>query len=641
MITSKEVFAKRKEGALDEAYEMATELINGSERGEWDIKAFAWCVIDLIKRDAKLERRQNFHHYAHQLKILEIDPSDNVLTDQRRYVLNLCNPSGPDILKAKALSKGGHHQESLNLYKKILSNGDRSESIETSFAWELYRVAKTMVEQNPPNFNGAKGYLNDYLGLTTEKPSLLHTCFLQLADKISKESQLKLGVFVRIWKLEYLRSEDYEPFITSDGKVLLSLAEKVVQQASKDAFDRNDQEGLQYILPFINKCIDRFPDNLWLKLRKAKTLMAMDRHNEALSFGLDVVKNKMNDYWAWELLGDIYQAVLPKTALSCYCKSLLCSKDINFVGKVKIKLAELLVKNKDYPQAKLEIEEVINYRVNKGQKIPEVVEILKCQSWYETEVAVFSNQEFYKKKSPMAEKLLYNDLPWVNGVVGEVFTTKTQPNKPKLRLHIESGTTPMETSIPASKFSINEKKLGMGIRIKGGCDIEGRFQIYALESRDATDKWDIFDECIGVVDHVNQKKNLLHFMVSRNIDGIIRFADLSDEFDEGDAIAVRISQYTSKQGVGYRVLTSRRTTMPISEDLVKPFESSVREENGMGFTDNDIFIPPPIIKKYNIKNDDYLTGKAILNYNKKRCEWGWKALIINSVDRHELESVQL
>lgn len=105
MITSKDVFSKRKEGELDEAYTMAAELINNPERDDWDIKAFAWCVIDLIKRDVKSGRQQNLSHYTQQLEHLEIDSSDNILIDQREYTLKLCKPSGQDILKAKALSK--------------------------------------------------------------------------------------------------------------------------------------------------------------------------------------------------------------------------------------------------------------------------------------------------------------------------------------------------------------------------------------------------------------------------------------------------------------------------------------------------------------------------------------------------------
>ena len=51
MITSKEVFAKRKEGAIDEAYKMALELMAAPQVDGWDQKAFGWCLIDLIKRE--------------------------------------------------------------------------------------------------------------------------------------------------------------------------------------------------------------------------------------------------------------------------------------------------------------------------------------------------------------------------------------------------------------------------------------------------------------------------------------------------------------------------------------------------------------------------------------------------------------
>ena len=54
MITSKDVFAKRKEGCLDEAFQMAVELMKNPQRDEWAVKAFAWCIISLINRDARL-----------------------------------------------------------------------------------------------------------------------------------------------------------------------------------------------------------------------------------------------------------------------------------------------------------------------------------------------------------------------------------------------------------------------------------------------------------------------------------------------------------------------------------------------------------------------------------------------------------
>jgi len=631
VVTSKDVFSKRKEGDLDQAYTMAAELINNSEVGEWDIKAFAWCVIDLIKRDAKSGHLQNLSYYSQQLKNLEISSSDNILIDQRQYALKLCNPNGPDLLTARSLSKQGDHLESSFLYRKLLNNGDNSGEVQTGLAWEFYRLSKAMIEQDPPNFNGAKRHLNDYFKLNVEKPSLLHTCFLQLADKIAKEGKLNMGAFAKIWGLKYLRPDDYEPFRTDDGEMYPSLAERVIQHASKDAFLRNAKEELQYLLPFIAGCINKYPDNLWLKLSNARALMATGRNDDALLYALEVVKGKINDYWAWELLGDVHKLTSEKNALSCYCKALLCSKDINFVGKVKIKLAELLAKNSNYAQAKFEVEEVANYRIDNSQKIPEAAELLRGQSWYEGETAVISNQKFYVENSPVAEELIYRDLPWINAVLGDIFTIDGKPNKPKRKLYIHLATIPVEISIPESKVSINKKDSGLGLKVKGEYDNENRFQVYALEKRDVIDKWDIFNENIGVVDHVNEQKQLLHFIVNQNINGIIRYSELIDKFEEGDAIAVRVAKYTSKQGIRYKVLTSCRTTESIPESLVKSFQDNVREDKGMGFTSSGIFIPPPMVKAHNIKDGVYIAGKAILNYNKKRSEWGWKAFFISGV----------
>ena len=632
MITSKDVFAKRKEGSLDEAYQMALELMKNPQPDEWDIKALAWCIISLIKRDASLGHPQNLPDYSQQLENLNIDPSDEVLTNKKQDALKLCKPNGLEILKAKTLSKEGRHQESVNLFRKILNEGDHSEDVQTGLAWGLYRLAKTMINQEPPNFHGSKKHLNDYFKLQVDKPSLLHTCFLQLADKLAKENKLNMGVFARIWGLEYLRPEDYEPYKTEEGNVFPSLAERVVLHASKDAVTRSAEEDLNYILPFINECIIKFPDNLWLKYRKAGTLLSIGQNDEAIPLGLEVVKNKFNEYWAWELLGDIHKQNSPETALSCYCKSLLCSKDINFVSKVKIKLAELLIEIKDFSRAKFEIEEIITYQVQNKKRVSDSTELLKAKQWYEETSVPASNTEFYESHAPSAEELLYSNLPWIDGVVGESYTIDDKPNKPRRKLYIHSSSIPFEVSVPESKVLISGLKPGMGIKIKGEKDKENRFQVYTLKKRDTTIDWDIFEEHIGVVDHINTQKKLIHFIVSYTIDSVIQFSELEDRFLEGEAIAVRVHKYTSKRGTRYRTLTAKKTTKSIPKSILKAFEEEVREKDGMGFTvEEGIFIPPPIVNANNIKDGDRVSVKAIINFNKKKLEWSWKAISIDNV----------
>lgn len=94
MITSKDVFAKRKSGQLDEAYKMAVELVKVNASDEWNFKALAWCLIDLLKRDSQSNQQQNLAYYSQQLQSIDVAANDEILTTQVQYALSLCNPNG-------------------------------------------------------------------------------------------------------------------------------------------------------------------------------------------------------------------------------------------------------------------------------------------------------------------------------------------------------------------------------------------------------------------------------------------------------------------------------------------------------------------------------------------------------------------
>ncbi len=50
--------------------------------------------------------------------------------------------------------------------------------------------------------------------------------------------------------------------------------------------------------------------------------------------------------------------------------------------------------------------------------------------------------------------------------------------------------------------------------------------------------------------------------------------------------------------------------------------------NGMGFTESEIFIPTHLVLEHRLKDGQTISGTAVLNFNKKRGNWGWKALSI-------------
>ena len=56
---------------------------------------------------------------------------------------------------------------------------------------------------------------------------------------------------------------------------------------------------------------------------------------------------------------------------------------------------------------------------------------------------------------------------------------------------------------------------------------------------------------------------------------------------------------------------------------------SISPQNSFGFVDR-IFVDPTKVKEYNLNNGNPVRGKAILSYNKKNDDWGWKCFEISS-----------
>ncbi|MFC2973268.1 type IV pilus biogenesis/stability protein PilW [Azotobacter bryophylli] len=632
MITSKEVFAKRKEGAIDEAYKMALELMASPQVDAWDRKAFGWCLIDLIKRDVKNGSTENLPHYRRQLESIEFDPSDDVLTKGICNALSLCNPFGQKISEAKALSKNGRHAEAIAIYRKVWANGDADQEIQTSFGWELYKHAKELMAGENFNLGAVKRNLSDYLKLDLDKPSILHSCVLQLAAKLAGQDKLSMLAFSRQWNFKYLRPEDFERYRAEDGKEYPSLAEKAILHAGKEAASSEKAEEQAYMLLFIDLAIERFPDNVFLKLNKAKVLLSLGRHEEALAFGIAVTKAKSNDYWAWGLLGEIVSQRDRDAALGCYCKALTCPAEDKFTGKIRLKVAQRMLEVNDYAAAKHEIEAILQSKEHEGKKIPVSIAEIASQSWFSNTQAKASNRDYYRTNAKAAEVLLFNDLPWIDANVGDTFIVPGKDgkkDKTKRKVFLKTSSIPTEISIPESKLGRMKLTPGDAVRVKGEFDEDQRFNFFVLESRHTETPWDVFSEKIGVVNNVNEGKQVIRYIVDREVNGEIPMSALPGAFAEGDAIEVRLARYVSKRGPMYRVLLARATDKKPSELLKKTFSEQVRVSNGMGFTPNEIFLPPQLLAKHQIEDDQKVSGTAVLTYNMKRSCWGWKAVSID------------
>lgn len=639
MITSKEVFEKRKAGQIHEAYRMGQELVRNNPNDPWNIKALAYCLVDLIKDASNQNDANSLRNFVSELNGLDIDQHDEILVRSVNNAKGLSNPQTRIIADAKALSKQGRHHDAVNAYRMALKSFPNDNAVHEGLGWELYRVGKELFGTEKIDVYKAKQLLNEYIKLKNERPSRLHSLFLRYADKLIGSEGFNLVAFLRFWDLNNLTREDYAPYKADNGKLYPSIAEKVIQHAAKDALSRNIEDDMKYILPYIDEAIDAFPENFWLTYYKSKLLLGIGKNRQAYEFALSVVKAKLNDYWAWDLLAETLVNNDVEKAFGCYSKALSCKSDEKFLANVRMKFADLLLQKSLYSEAKYEIDQAIKSREQEGWKLTESQQQYQVAEWYKKTTATKDNRDFYKQYTAIAEALLFDSLPWLNASLGNTFTTLKNPDKLKRKIYVslDNQSTPIEISVSERRYPFKYMGIGSGLKIKGEYDVEKRFQIYLIESRDDAQEWDVFPELIGIIDHINHDKKLAHFIVDRKIDGVIHFEDFAAKFNITDILELKLASHINDRGLQYKVLSCHPTTKDISSSTAKKFQSNVRISNGIGFTANDIFIDRSIVDQYKIQDDDYLEGLAVLNFNKNKGTWGWKALKIEKHEAFRLE----
>lgn len=633
-LTSQDVFSKRKAGQLDEAYQIATQLINISPDDEWNLRALGWCLIDLVKRESQKNNMDAVSAYLQQVNSLSFAPTDNVILEQLTFVNKLANPANRELQKAKQASKEGKHQLAINIYRQVLNEQRENEDIKTSLGWELYKVAKQQLDTDKVNVNAIKRILHDYLKLSCQRPSLLHSLILGIADKLINESNFNLVGFMKMWGIHNLREEDYEPYKdAATGKVYPSLAAKIVQHGTKQAIEKDELALLQLFIPLIDKVLATSEEKIWLEYYKARALNALGDYQNSFDLAIRVAKQKVGDYWVWDLLGDIQVNLDVNKAFNCFCRALSSRPDEKYIANLRLKLASLMVDKGDFSAAKCEIKTVIEARNKEGWVIPEKVNEFQNQPWFDEVIATNSNVEMYNQFAKQAEEVLFHNLPWLNANLGATFSLASNPAKKRRKIYIKNSPDhlPTEVSLPEQKFPFSKAIEGASVKFKGEVDsASNRFTAYQFEERSG-EKWDVFTSSIGVIDHVNEEKKLIHVIFERNVDLVVPFARLPKKYQIGDVISAKLAKSRSKKGDKFQAMDIEATSEEPKDSVLRLFREEVRISNDLGFTDTDIFIDRNLVKEFKIEDGFTVEGKAVLNFNKKHSTWGWKAIIIHSV----------
>jgi|TARA_R110002072_G_scaffold257741_1_gene416420 hypothetical protein len=641
---SKEVTELRKSGQLEAAYVLSVERTADPEADDFDRAAYAWCLIALVKEHSADGNRQKLSDYLDQLRRLEVPATDEMLTEHRGKALALADPDRRATQAARILSKQGKHEEAARIYADIHASGKLEPDDRKSWGWELYRLIKSELEGKQDDelsssiVQRVKRHLNTYLKLDIGGPDLLHSLMLRQALRLTKGDHLKVLPFLRLWNPDQFSDEDFTRQTGKDGKVYPSLAEGAVQAAASEASDSNRTEDLLFILPHVEAAISRFPENTWLKLNLAKLLRGLSRIDEARAVAIEFAREKATEFWAWDLIGDLVQDD-PDLRLSCYAKALICSQDDDFVGKVRLKLASLLATS--HPaEARFEVERVLAHKTRAGYNIPREAQAMLESAWFSDVSPRSTDRTFYARYTEAAEALLFSHLPWTDASLGDVFTIEGkdgQKPRKRRRIYVRASPFALELSLPGNHPDIRDLEVGAPVLVQYEMSKTepGRATIHRFRPRPDGMPMDVAAERIGVIDHINHERSLLHVVVARDIDGTCPIAHFSGEARIGEAVSVRLARHRGKNGMRTRILTISCTDQPPATDVCRTFHETVEiTDKGFGFTLSDIFIPHNIVRAADIKTGDLIEGIAVASYDKKRGNWGMKAIEARSITRN-------
>lgn len=642
---SKEVTELRKSGQLEAAYVLSVERTADSEADDYDRGAYAWCLIALVKQHSADGDRQKLSEYLDQLRRVEVPATDGMLIEHREKTLALAQPDRRAALNASILSKQGKHQEAARIYADINASGKLEPDDRKSWGWELYRLIKGEFEGkqddelSSPVVQRAKRNLHTYLQLDIGgRDPLLHSLMLRHALRLARGDHLKILPFLRLWNPSKFSEEDFTRQTGKDGNIYPALVEDVIKAAASEAAESDRADDRHFILPHVQDTVKRFTDNVWLKLDLTKLLRDMGRTDEALTLAVEFAREKASEYWAWELIGDLVPSDID-LKLSCYAKALICSQDDNFVGKVRLKLASLLAKS--HPaEARFEVERVLAHRTRAGHNIPREVQAMLESAWFSDVSPRSTERTFYARYTEAAEALLFSHLPWTDASLGDVFTIEGkdgQKPRQRRRIYVRASPFALELSLPGNHPDIRDLEVGAPVLVQYEMSKTepGRATIHRFRPRPDGMPMDVAAERIGVIDHINHERSLLHVVVARGVDGICPISLYPHQAEIGDAVAVRLAQHRSASGVRTRILAISCTDQPPAIDVCRTFHETVEiTDKGFGFTLSDIFIPHNIVRGADIKTGDLIEGIAVASYDKKRGNWGMKAIEARSIARN-------
>jgi hypothetical protein len=488
---AKELKELRQAGKLEEAYELAQKELSQAidSFNQTDVEEILKSKKYLMELEGKI-----FDYDLEKASVMEDLLNSHVISQKRNiswvYYDYLKQNNSPDNFVLFIYW--------LNEIKKLRLSIEEGILFE-QLNWQVGKMAFSLIKSNPQNHNNGIQLFEAIQSLLFPKPSEGYSFLFKALHKCLKESVIYTQ-FADWWDFKNFRPEDFQKDKMPNGKEIMAIAEQAYIAYAKHLLPKKgidgsiifNKEKTLAFLPLLEAIVENYPQYQYPGYFQAKLLLALgDNADHILAILLPFVKRKKNDFWAWDVLSEVFPEEQEKV-IACYCKALSLRSPEEMLVNLRQRMATIFINKNLFNEAKTEIENLSAARVREGWALPNIVNHWKQQEWYKTAQAKKSNVEYYAQYTHLADELLYSDKPEETVIVDFV-------NSDRKMLNFIAS----ESKFGFFKYErfLSDVKVGdiLKVRFQGG-SCEGMHQIYtAIKVNDDAFKIQFVKELIGVV----------------------------------------------------------------------------------------------------------------------------------------------
>jgi len=644
MADSRDIFRLRREEKHQEAINLARDLFREAPQDCWVIRGYGWCIHDALKAAQMANDTTSMQSLLAEMEGLDIGDGeeDTSLRGARENWRSRLSPEGGGTAlavltyKAKAESYAGNRQEALRLLREAVHMFPDAPQASTSLAWEIERALKDLVSEDVVDGQAVRRLLQEYARLQhIEKPSSLHSRVLMRATQAAERFRTFIP-FLRWWDPANFRADDFQRYTPAGSKHSLdSLVERVIKAIHKASKMAQNVADLEWSADLVGEHYSRFPDKEWFEYYYGQLLVQTGDLSAARELIVPIVRRKKGEFWAWDNLAATCGAEDVELRMACLCRALLCrTKDESFLVNVHAELGALLVELKMYSEARYEIDKAAAIREDKNWTPADEMRRIRgwqTSAWYKSATPLESNEALYNRHATLAEILLYENLPVVPGVVVRHLPPRDHKGALTFVGYAKNGDF-VEVAVKTDRFNdLHGTPHGQPLALQ--VDESGARPVVVSARKRAGESWDVVPSRIGVVRHVNIEKGVTAVALGRDDFCLLhhdRFAEMADAA-VGMAVEVKVRRDEKRNIILPLAWEKTAQTPPAS--FCKDFEGMIEMVDGgrFGFVSHEIYVPAALIKENGLSNGDTIRGLAITELNKKKNEYGWRALTAEKV----------